>query len=109
MTRAEMIRRADEMYHPCPCGVHVCGDKNGEAATFGNIPARSEAEARAVFAACKAEAEAAADEPTEFVVDLNLNRDTLHIEDFSITRQMLERCLAAGRAALNIQKCEGET
>lgn len=93
-----MARRADELYHPVWCGVHVCGDKDGEAATFGNIPAASEAEARAIFAACKAEAEKAPDEPTDFVVDLNLNRDNMHVEDFSITRQMLARCLAAGRA-----------
>ncbi len=97
---AELVRHADEIYYPCRCGVHVCGDKDGEAATFGNIPARSEAEARAIFAACKAEAEAAPDEPTEFVVDLNLDLYNCHVEDFSITRQMLDRCLAAGRAAV---------
>lgn len=102
--RREMIRRADELYHPCSCGIHICGDKDGEAATFGNVPARSEAEARAIFAACRAEAEAAPDEPTEFVVDLNIGRDNLHVEDFSITRQMLDRCLAAGRAAISSQK-----
>lgn len=95
----EMVRRAAELYYPCSCGVHVCGDKDGAAATFGNIPARDDAEARMIFEACKAEAEAGADEPTEFVVDLNLY-DTIHAEDFSITRQMLDRCLAAGRASL---------
>jgi hypothetical protein len=43
--RREMIRRAHELYHPCWCGIHVCGDKDGAAATFGNVPARSEADA----------------------------------------------------------------
>lgn len=105
MTRAQRdeLRRALELYHPCACGIHVCGDKDGAAASFGNVPARSEAEARAVFAAAKAEAECLPGEEWGLVVDLNLSWDNLHVEDFGIMHQMLDRCLAAGRAALSSQ------
>jgi hypothetical protein len=97
--RREMIRRADELYHPCSFGIHVCGDKDGAAATFGNVPARNEIEARAMFEAAKAEAAVPDGEHYDLVVDLNLGDDNLHIEDFCITRQMLDRCLAAARRA----------
>jgi hypothetical protein len=98
----EMIRHADEIYYPCAFGVHVCGsdDERNEAITIANIAARNADEARRVFAACKAEAEAAGDEPHDFVVDLNLGRHEAQVEDFWLSRQMLERCLAAGRTAL---------
>lgn len=96
----EELRRADEIYYPCDFGVHVCGDKDGAAATFGNVEARNEEEARRAFAACKAEAECQGDEPHDFCVDLNLGRYNAHVDDFWMSHQMLERCLAAGRAAL---------
>lgn len=107
MTRAErlaMIRRADELYHPCWCGVHVCGSSPlDEAMTVANIPARSPDEARQVWLACKAEAEASRDEPQDLVVDLNIDRDNMHVEDFSISRQMLDRCLEAGRRQASVR------
>lgn len=113
LARRRMLAEADRLYHPCWCGVHVCGASPDEAAmTVGQIPARNEAEARAIFAACKAEAEAQPGEPQDYVVDLNIDRDNLHVEDFPMTRQMLQRCLTAGRLAreqLNtIQRPEGK-
>lgn len=98
--RRELIRRADELYHPCSYGIHVCGDKNGAAATFGNVSARDERQARIIFEAAKAEAAVSNGEDFDMVVDLNLGEDNLHSEDFCIRRQMLDRCLAAARAAL---------
>ena len=97
--RSELIRRADELYHPCSFGIHVCGDKDGEAATVANVYAHNEAQARAIFEAAKAEA-AGGESGDEFdlVVDLNLGPDNLHVEDFCIRRQMLDRCLSAARA-----------
>lgn len=96
--RQEMLRRADELYHPCWCGIHVCGSSPDDAAmTVANIQARSPEEARIIFLACRTEAEAAPGEPADYIVDLNLDRDNLHVEDFPITRQMLDRCLFAGR------------
>jgi hypothetical protein len=102
----EMVRRAAELYHPCRCGIHVCGDKDGAAATFGNVPARDEAEARAMFEAAKAEAAVGPDEHYDLVVDLNLDLYNCHVEDFCITRQMLDRCLAAARAVAEKQEAE---
>lgn len=98
--RRKMIAEADRLYHPCWCGVHICGSSPDDAAmTVGQIAARDEAEARVIFAACKAEAESQADEPQDYVVDLNISRDNLHVEDFPLTRQMLQRCINAGRLA----------
>lgn len=68
--------------------------------TVANIRASSPSEARAIFAACKAEAANVGDEPQDYVVDLNIDRDNLHVEDFAMTRQMLDRCLAIGRAVV---------
>lgn len=102
LTKAQIaeLEWAARIYHPCDYGVHICGDKDGAAATFGNIPARNEKEARRAFAACKLEAECRGDEPHDFCVDLNLGPDNLHVEDFWLSHQMLDRCLMAGRDAL---------
>lgn len=102
--REEECLRADALYHPCWCGIHVCGSSPEEAAmTVANIPARSPEEARQIFMACRQEAEAAPGEPGDYVVDLNLDRNNLHVEDFWLTRQMLKRCLAVGVAVRNNQ------
>lgn len=98
--RQEIVRRANEIYYPCSYGIHVCGDKDGAAATFGNVPARDAEQARKIFEAAKAEAAVSDGEDWDMVVDLNLGEDNLHSEDFCIRRQMLDRCLAAGRAAI---------
>lgn len=103
--RQRMLEEADRLYHPCWYGVHVCGSSpDGAAMTVGQIVARNEAEARVIFTACKAEAEAQSGEPQDYVVDLNIGRDNLHVEDFPLTRQMLQRCLTAGRLALELHR-----
>ncbi|MDB5555464.1 MAG: hypothetical protein JWL86_5448 [Rhizobium sp.] len=99
--RREMIRRAEGLYYPCSFGIHVCGDKDGAAATLGNVRARDAQQARVIFEAAKAEAAVSKDEDWDMVVDLNLGEGNLHSEDFCIRRQMLDRCLAAARAALS--------
>lgn len=102
------LKQAAEVYYPCACGIHVCGsnDALNQAITIANISTRTETEARMVFAACKAEAEARDGEPHDFVVDLNIGPYESHVEDFWISRQMLDRCIAAGRAALPNGGCQ---
>lgn len=106
--KRELIEAA-RIYHPCDCGVHVCGsdDTCNAAVTIANIPARSPDVARTVWEACRVEAGLPDDEECDLVVDLNIDRDNLHVADFGIRRQMLDRCLAAGRTALETK--EGET
>lgn len=96
------IAKAMEQYYPCSCGVHICGiapDEQGFL-TIANIPAANGDEARRVWDACRAEAEAAEGDGRDFCVDLNIGPYIEHVDDFWLSRQMLERCLAAGRAAL---------
>lgn len=103
--RRRLLAEADRLYHPCWFGVHVCGSSPEDAAmTIGEVVARNEAEARVIFEACRAEAEAQVGEPQDYVVDLNIGQDNLHVEDFSMTRQMLQRCLTAGRMAKDLYR-----
>ncbi len=91
-TQAE-IDKANAEYHPCDCGVHICGvieDEDGERPlTIANFPTSSAAEARLLFDRLR-KFEAAKDEPHDCIVDLNIDGDNLHIEDFAISRQMVE-------------------
>lgn len=99
--RRQDLEEADRLYHPCWCGVHVCGSSPDDASmTVLNIAASTPAVARKIFAACKAEAECPDGEEGDLVVDLNIDRDNLHVDDFWLNRQMLARMEAAGRAAL---------
>jgi len=82
-------------YNPCCCGVHVC-DMKADAeftvpVTLLNLPCPSIDEARALFAALKAECAAGLGEPVDLVVDLNISCDDKQVEDFAMTRQMLDR------------------
>lgn len=81
-------------YNPCSVGLHVCGSQDIDgydaAATVANFPVRSPDEARRVFAIAKAELAESGDD-FDMVVDLNVGRDDLHVDDFPMRRQMLER------------------
>ena len=98
--------RGDSNYDPCDIGLHLCGicqhpegfgDANGEQPyTALNLPARSEDEARAMWAAAKAEASLPSREGEDFLCDLNLIDG--HLDDFSTNRQLLPRLVAAALA-----------
>jgi len=92
-----------EFYHPCLTGLHVCGATIDECEprTERNIYAQSADEARRMFEAARAEAEALPGELDDrglgdFTVDLFIGGDCS--DDFQIKRQMLERMSAAARA-----------
>lgn len=80
-------------YQPCHLGIHVCGISRDEdnPITVANFPTRTAAEARRLFAAAKAECEAGGDEPGDFVIDLNVGLNEMQVEDFMMSRQMLDR------------------
>lgn len=92
------IAWADRTYRPSFPGVHVCGGDHDENRFFTvlDVPAMTNAEADAWFAAAKAAAEVAKDEG-ELVVDRC--RTDGHDEDFWTNRQMLPRLVEALRAA----------
>ena len=90
----EAIRRAEEQYHPCSCGVHICGIRDDGFVTVENFETATDADALALFEALKAECEA--DDEYDVVVDL-MQQDRSHIADFCMTRQMLDRCRVIAR------------
>jgi hypothetical protein len=77
-------------YRPSFPGVHVCGGDHDANRVFTvlNIPARSDAEARVMWEAARAECEVPKDEH-DVVVDLNTQEGCC--EDFYSNRQMLVR------------------
>ena len=83
-------------YAPCAIGLHVCGmsDDEAEPVTILNLPTRTAAEARRMFYRAKAECQISGDEPTSLVVDLCLGVNEYGADDFSMSRQMLERLIA---------------
>jgi hypothetical protein len=91
--RREEMRLADEQYHPCDIGVHVCGalpDDSGPL-TILNLPTATPGEARALFDAAKAVCATEEGEQGDFCVDLNVGWHEMQIADFWMNRQMLER------------------
>lgn len=95
--RLAELEKANREYHPCDCGVHICGhieDDDGERPfTLANFEAKTEMEAKALFERLRQFA-ACPGEPEDCCVDLNIGRDHQHVDDFCITRQMLERITA---------------
>lgn len=99
--------RGNSNYDPVFPGLHLCGiceHPDGIGDAFGeqpytalNIPARSDAEARAMFEAAKAEAALPDREGEDFLCDLNLS-DGTH-DDFSTNRQLLPRLIDAALRA----------
>lgn len=81
-------------YDPCDNGIHIVAQHpDGENCyTVANLSVRSPEDARALWEAGKAECEVVAGEPYDLVVDLMM--DTLHEDDFLMTRQMLSRLIA---------------
>lgn len=95
-------RKDDYCYQPCQLGLHVCGmHPNGDDfLTVANLPVETPAKARALFDLAKANLASADDQPRELVIDLQNDFDT--VEDFPMSRQMLERLVrlwARGEAA----------
>lgn len=89
-------------YAPCAIGLHICGMSadETEAVTVLNLPTRTIAEARRLFERAKVECEIVGEEPRSLVVDLCLGANEHGADDFSMSRQMLDRLLAiAGQAA----------
>ncbi|WP_336801790.1 hypothetical protein [Kaistia sp. MMO-174] len=80
-------------YAPCAVGLHVCGmsEDGTEAVTVLNIPTRTAAEAHRLFYRAKAECQIAGEEPRSLVVDLCLGANEHGADDFSMSRQMLDR------------------
>lgn len=97
--------RGDSNYHPCACGLHLCGiainprdeQEHEQPYTALNIPARDDDEARRMFEAAKAEAALPDREGEDFICDLNLSDG--YVDDFGTNRQLLPRLVAAARAA----------
>lgn len=87
-------RRADYCYQPCNLGVHVCGQHpdGDNCLTAANYPRRSVSAARSLFDLAKAECAIAPGEPRDLVVDLMVDGDI--VDDFLMSRQMLERLTA---------------
>lgn len=98
-------------YDPCCIGLHICGAAAQEGSNYEqpytalNLPARSHAMAKAMFAAARAEAECSKDEH-DFVCDLNLGiagRCVDHVDDFYTNRQLIPRLIAAASATISEQ------
>ena len=91
--RKAEIEKANREYHPCDCGVHVCGHIEDEDScrplTLANFPRRNEEEARELFNRLRQFA-ASDGEPEDCCVDLNIGDWNYQVEDFQISRQMLE-------------------
>lgn len=85
------MREDMAVYRPCDNGVHVCGvdEVKERFYTEANFPCVGEPAARALFGRLKAEF-AASDEEWDLTVDLTI-ADGMIVEDFGISRQMLER------------------
>jgi hypothetical protein len=84
----------DYCYRPRKNGLHVCGEHPDgvNCMTVANFPARSAAEAQAMFEQARSECAALPDEPHDLIVDLN--RDWDCETDFPITRQALAKLQA---------------
>ena len=98
-----MFSREGEInYHPCAIGLHIYyipknpDGKGTQPFTALNLPARSDDEARAMWAAAKAEASLHTREGEDFLCDLNLIDGT--VDDFSTNLQLLPRLVAAALA-----------
>ena len=99
--------RGNSNYTPIFPGLHLCGicaHPDGVGDTLGeqpytalNLPARDDAEARAMWEAAKLEASIAERTGEDFLCDLNLS-DGAHA-DFSTNRQLVPRLIAAANAA----------
>jgi len=100
--------RGNSNYDPVPIGLHLCGicqHPDGYGDAFGqqpytalNIPARNDAEARAMWEAAKAEASLPDREGEDFLCDLNIGIGC--VDDFSTNRQLLPRLI---KAALSVR------
>lgn len=111
LTAADTRRRDDEggvghaqrTYRPSSPGVHVCGADHEENRfyTVADFPAPSDAAARAMWEAARAECAVGGDD-YDVVVDLMLEEG--HADDFSTTRQLLPRLTAACLRALAAKK-----
>jgi hypothetical protein len=94
--------RGNSNYHPCRFGLHLCGqtvwqfdaDLMPQPYTALNIPAKDEAEARAMFAAAK-EAASCSEQEADYCCDLNIGGD--HVDDFWTNRQLLPALIAAAK------------
>jgi hypothetical protein len=88
------IAWANRTYRPTMPGLHVCGGDHDANRVFTvlDIPARDDAEARAMWEAARAEC-AVEKDASDLVVDLNI--DEGHVDDFYTSRQMLPRIEAA--------------
>ena len=92
------------VYQPCPTGIHFTGFETPAGRdeerlrTLAKVDASDSDAALLAWDALRDGYEKSGQEPEDVMVDL-FSEGSL-IDTFWITRQMLDRCVAAGRAAL---------
>lgn len=69
-------------------------EDEAQPVTVVNLPTRTAAEARRLFYRATAECQIAGEEPRSLVVELCLGANEHGADDFSMSRQMLERLIA---------------